>query len=150
MSIQQKFFKLQLLEDILHAWPLQSVQGTLVTVSHVKYFPSNVHLNYPTDNQGTCNDHLGFWPCLSRVGQELTKNPNQDERTQAHYSETKKVLKMLVIVVLVFAILVLPLHVIYIWKDFFHGGKSIFLYFQFCKYFVWRYQNSIDVYKNLL
>lgn len=57
-----------------------------------------------------------------RIAQELTKNPNHNERTQTHYKETKKVLKMLTIVVFVFAILVLPLHVVYIWSDFFNGN----------------------------
>ena len=53
----------------------------------------------------------------------MTRNPNHDERTRTHYKETRKVLKMLIVVVVVFAILVLPLHIVYIWYDFFDGGK---------------------------
>ncbi|CAB3995298.1 neuropeptide FF receptor 2-like [Paramuricea clavata] len=59
-----------------------------------------------------------------RVGRELTKNPNHDERTRSHYKETRKVLKMLIVVVVVFAILVLPLHIVQIWYDFFDGASS--------------------------
>ena len=59
-----------------------------------------------------------------RVGRELTKNPNHDERTRNHYKETRKVLKMLIVVVVVFAILVLPLHIVQIWYDFFHGANG--------------------------
>ena len=64
-----------------------------------------------------------FFLLYFRVGQELTKNPNNDERSRNHYKETRKVLKMLIVVVVVFAILVLPLHVVQLWFDFFGGGK---------------------------
>jgi hypothetical protein len=39
--------------------------------------------------------------------------------------DTKKVVKMLSIVVAVFAVLDLPLHIVYIWLDFFDGDKGL-------------------------
>ena len=45
--------------------------------------------------------------------------------------DTKKVVKMLSIVVAVFAVLDLPIHVVWIWTDFFDGAKGslYFIYF---------------------
>ena len=38
--------------------------------------------------------------------------------------DTKKVVKMLSIVVAVFAVLTLPFHIVWIWLDFFHGNEG--------------------------
>ena len=43
--------------------------------------------------------------------------------------DTKKVVKMLSIVVAVFAVLGLPIHIVFIWLDFFGGSEGLRLNF---------------------
>ena len=41
--------------------------------------------------------------------------------------DTKKVVKMLSIVVAVFAVLDLPIHIVWIWQDFFNGSDGWYI-----------------------
>lgn len=59
---------------------------------------------------------------------ELSKNNNSghenSELIKEQRKETKKVIKIIRLVVTAFAVFVLPIHLLYIWLDFFDGGKE--------------------------
>lgn len=66
---------------------------------------------------------MGFH--VHRVGMELSKSNLAHENMhlfREQQKETQKVIKILRLVVTAFAVLVLPIHVLYIWFDFFDGG----------------------------
>lgn len=50
--------------------------------------------------------------------------------------DTRKVVKMLSIVVAVFAVLDLPIHIVFIWKDFDNSGLSFFFIRFFIPFFL--------------
>ncbi|XP_028393029.1 neuropeptide SIFamide receptor-like [Dendronephthya gigantea] len=65
--------------------------------------------------------------CYIKVGAELSCNNNGHENStliKEQQKETKKIIKILRLVVTAFAVLVLPIHLLYIWIDFFDGGQS--------------------------
>ena len=58
---------------------------------------------------------------------ELSRNNSGHENSELikeQRKETKKVIKILRLVVTAFAVFVLPIHLLYIWIDFFDGGKE--------------------------
>ena len=65
--------------------------------------------------------------CYIRVGMELSRSNAGHENSdliKEQQKETRKVIKILRLVVTAFAILVLPIHLLYIWNDFFDGYSS--------------------------
>lgn len=65
--------------------------------------------------------------CYIRVGVELSQSNighENSELIKEQQKETRKVIKILRLVVTAFAVLVLPIHLLYIWIDFFNGGAS--------------------------
>ena len=64
--------------------------------------------------------------CYIRIGLELTKGPVTYNRmlAKARGKEAKKVIKMLVIVTLTFAILTLPSSIMWMWLDFGNADKT--------------------------
>jgi hypothetical protein len=65
-----------------------------------------------------------------RIGAELNNQQCRECGTlmdPEYRRDTKKVVKMLSIVVAVFAVLDLPIHVVFIWLDFFDGSKGLSL-----------------------
>lgn len=63
-----------------------------------------------------------------RIGVELSRSNIDHENSsliKEQQKETRKVIKILRLVVTAFAVLVLPIHLLYIWIDFFHGGNNV-------------------------
>ena len=61
------------------------------------------------------------------MGIELSRSNSGHENSdliKEQQKETKKVIKILRLVVTAFAVFVLPIHLLFIWIDFFDGGKK--------------------------
>ncbi|XP_028393036.1 neuropeptide FF receptor 2-like [Dendronephthya gigantea] len=72
---------------------------------------------------------IGMTYAYNRIGAELSNQQCRECGTTMdpeYRRDTKKVVKMLSIVVAVFAVLDLPIHIVWIWIDFFNGSKVVY------------------------
>ena len=79
--------------------------------------PPRVHL---------LNAHLTSTFCSDRIGRDLRKDKgsySNDTLQRDQEKEAHKVMKILTVVVIVFALLMLPNHIYFLWYDFGKGGK---------------------------